>query len=100
MAAEDIPLRPRPKPGELDLVEIVEGAIADAAALIEFASKSNDTKGFGGTAGGLVNLIKLRREMGDDEALAKEVLKRYKTPGELREFFVQLKGAEWGGKGA
>ena len=92
-----IPSIPPTPPENMDLLAVVDGAIATIAAAL---AASSDLRGLGGAAGGLVNLIKLRREMGDDAALAAEILKRYKTPSELREFFVQLKEAEWGGKGA
>ena len=92
-----IPSTPPTPPENMDLLAVVDGAIATIAAAL---GASSDLRGLGGAAGGLVNLIKLRREIGDDAALAAEILKRYKTPSELREFFVQLKEAEWGGKGA
>ena len=92
-----IPSTPPTPPENMDLLAVVDGAIATIAAAL---GASSDLRGLGGAAGGLVNLIKLRREMGDDEKLIDEVLKRYRTPAELREFFVQLKEAGWDGKRA
>ena len=92
-----IPSVPPTPPENMDLLAVVDGAIVTIAAAL---AASSDLRGLGGAAGGLVNLIKLRREMGDDEKLIDEVLKRYRTPAELREFFVQLKEAGWDGKRA
>lgn len=87
--AEKLRTPPR-APADMDLLEVVDGAIATIAAALTCADGLN---GLGSAAGGLVNLIKLRREMTDDEAFLAEVLKRYRSP---RELVARLKEAGWG----
>lgn len=89
-ATADRPLTPPKPPADMDLVEIVDGAIATIAAALTCADGLN---GLGSAAGGLVQLIKMRRELTDDEAFLAEVLKRYRSP---RELVARLKEAGWG----
>lgn len=97
------PERPEPMPRprrqlregeELDLLQTVELAIADGAALITTCSDMNDTKGFGGVAGGLCRLIELRLKLKpvEEAALIEQLLERGLSP---RELVARLKEAGW-----
>lgn len=57
---------PRPRrqpPGEMDLLQTVEFAIADASTVLSSASEMNNAQGFGSAAGALVRLIELRLKL-------------------------------------
>jgi len=57
-------VRSRRSPGELDELEIVEGAIASLAAALEGDGEGKiDARSMGGIAGGLVKLLEYRRKV-------------------------------------
>lgn len=92
------PRRRRRDGEEIDLLEVVESAIASGSALIETASDTNDTKGFGGVAGGLCRLIELRLKLKpvEETALIEQLLERGLTP---RELVKRLREAGWVSQG-
>jgi hypothetical protein len=74
----------------MDLVAIVNGAIASVAALLPTA---DNLQGVGGAASGLATLVRLKLELENEEDGLQRVMEKYKSP---RELAAKLRELGWG----
>jgi hypothetical protein len=75
---------------DMDLVAIVNGAIASVAALLPTA---DNLQGVGGAASGLATLVRLKLELENEEDGLQRVMEKYKSP---RELAAKLRELGWG----
>lgn len=81
---------PQINPEEMDLIALVNGAIASVAALLPTA---DNLQGVGGAASGLATLVRLKIELESEEAALQTVMEKYKSP---RELAAKLREMGWG----
>ena len=89
-AKASAPRAPKIEAGDMDLVAIVNGAIASVAALLPTA---DNLQGVGGAASGLATLVRLKLELESEEDALQKVIEKYKSP---RELAAKLREMGWG----
>jgi hypothetical protein len=75
---------------DMDLMEIVNGAIASVASQL---STADNLQGVGGAASGLATLVRLKLELEDPEVALQEIMSKYRHPHKLIE---ALREQGWG----
>lgn len=84
------PNAPQVDPDEMDLIALVNGAIASVAALLPTA---DNLQGVGGAASGLATLVRLKIELESEEAALQTLMAKYKSP---RDLAAKLRELGWG----